>query len=47
MIFVLFIAWFAGVRKCFQGPPSEEEAKARLAKLQELEQRVGEAGMKF
>lgn len=47
MIGVLVVAWFAGVKRRFQGPPSEEEAKARLAKLQELEQRVGEAAMKL
>ena len=47
MIVLLIVAWFAGVRTRFQGPPSEQEAKERLAKLQELEQRVGEAPMKF
>ncbi|MBX7158177.1 MAG: amino acid permease [Verrucomicrobiae bacterium] len=47
VIVLLIVTWFTVVKKRFKGPPSEEEAQARLEKLQELEQRVGEAGMKL
>lgn len=47
MIVLLIVAWFAGVRNHFQGPPTAQSAKVRLDELKELEQRVGDVGMRF